>query len=303
MGGCDLNVRRISCSTSVSRPDASSATKTLESLLPEWSVIATCVTPGDHIASTLRPNVPLHWAIHDEAKVRLLISRGAAVNARQGEGRTPLYLAASLGDGTAMLKFLLEQGADPRIATANGITPLMAAAVRGDVAALLLIAGKNMDVNLKDGAGETALMFAATNGSADAVGFLLDRGADARVRSKRNETALGNAGTAGVEATIRLLLDHGAEINVRNIRGYSPLMLAASSDAVPSGAGKLLLDKGADTTYTADYDETARDLAAKRGDTAVVRLLGGLPPRTTHPATMSVPATGAERRSISGAVG
>jgi hypothetical protein len=139
-------------------------------------------------------------------------------------------------------------------------------------------------------------MFAATNGSADAVGFLLDRGADARVRSKRNETALGNAGTAGVEATVRLLLDHGAEVNVRNIRGYSPLMLAASSDAVPSGAVKLLLAKGADTTYTADYDESARDLASKRGDTAVVRLLGGMPSKTTHAATINCERRRASRR-------
>jgi ankyrin repeat protein/mono/diheme cytochrome c family protein len=257
---------------------------------------------ADVSAKNRRGSTPLHWAIHDEAKVRLLISRGAAVNARQVEGRTPAYLAASLGDGTAVLKLLLEQGADPRTATATGMTPLMAAAVRGDVATLRLIADKNVDINAKDGAGETALMFAATNGSPDAVGFLLDRGADARVKSKRNETPLGNAATAGVEATVRLLLDHGAEVNVRNIRGYSPLMLAAGSDAVPSGAVKLLLAKGADTTYTADYDESARDLASKRGDTAVVRLLGGLPSKTNHPAPMSVPVTSAEHRSISGAI-
>ena len=257
---------------------------------------------ADVNAKNRRGSTPLHWAIHDEAKVRLLISRGAALDAKQVEGRTPVYLAASLGDGTAILKFLLEQGANPGMATANGMTPLMAAAVRGDVTALRLIADTHVDINAKDGAGETALMFAATNGSADAVGLLLDRGADARVRSKRNETALGNAGTAGVEATVRLLLDHGAEVNVRNIRGYSPLMLAASSDAVPAGAVKLLLAKGADTTYTADYDESARDLASKRGDTAVVRLLDGMHSKTNHPATMSAPATSAERRSISAAV-
>jgi len=156
--------------------------------------------------------------------------------------------------------------------------------VRGDVVAMRQLIAHKADVNARNGAGETALMFAATNGSPDAVRFLLDNGADARARSKRNETALGNAGTAGVEETVRLLLDHGAEVNVRNIRGFSPLMLAASSDAIPVGAVKLMLAKGADTSYTADYDENARDLASKRGDTEVTRLLGGL---TRKPAPVS----------------
>jgi hypothetical protein len=52
-------------------------------------------------------------------------------------------------------------------------------------------------------------------------------------------------------------------------------MLAASSDTIPADVVKLLMARGADTSYTADYDETARDLAAKRGDTEVTRLLGG----------------------------
>ena len=109
--------------------------------------------------------------------------------------------------------------------------------------------------------------------------MLLEHGADVRVRTKRNETALGNAATAGVEETVRLLLDQGAEVNVRNIRGYSPLMLAASSDTIPHGSGQAAACAGADQSFKGDYDETARDLAAKRGDTEVTRLLGGVPSR------------------------
>jgi hypothetical protein len=141
-------------------------------------------------------------------------------------------------------------------------------------------------------------MFAAADGNPDAVRFLLDRGADARVRTKRNETALGNAATAGNEETVRSLLEHGAEVNVRNIRGYSPLMLAAGSDAIPTGVVKLLLAKGADTSFTADYEESARDLAAKRGDTEVTRLLGAAVRRTTS----STPTDAGRARRIPDAV-
>lgn len=250
---------------------------------------------ADVNAKNRRNSTPLHWAIHDEAKVRLLLSRGAAVNARNVEGHTPLYLATGLGNGNAVTQLLLEKGADPAIAAANGQTSLMRAAARGDVAALRMLVAKHADVNTRNGAGETALMFAATNGSPDAVRFLLDNGADARARSKRSETALGNAGTAGVEETVRMLLDRGAEVDVRNIRGYSALMLAASSDAIPTGAVKLLLARGADTSFTADYDDSALDLAAKRGDTAVTRALAGAPRKAPEPASAAMTRSGATR--------
>src|SRR4030095_5792393 len=88
-----------------------------------------------------------------------------------------------------------------------------------------------------------------------------------------------------VEASVRMLLDHGAEVNVRNLRGFSPLMFAASSDTVPADVVKLLLERGADALFTADYDETAHDLAAKRGATAVTRLLSETPRKTPHAAS------------------
>src|SRR6266511_2256851 len=257
---------------------------------------------ADVNAKNRRGSTPLHWAMHDEAKVRLLLSRGAAINAKQVEGRTPLYLAASLGNGRSILRLVLERGGDPSIATVNGQTPLMAAAVRGDVEGMRLLIDSKADVNVQNGAGETALMFAASNGNPKAVALLLDRGADARVRTKRNETALGNAGTAGVEETVRLLLDHGAEVNIRNIRGFSPLMLAASSEVMPAGVVKLLLSKGADTSYTADYDETARDLAAKRGDNEVARLLGVSSHKPTEPAAAISPVVNLQAGSIPDAV-
>jgi len=253
---------------------------------------------ADINAKNRRGATPLHWAIHDEAKVRLLISRGAQINARQVEGRTPLLLAASMGSGNAIVRLLLENGADASLATANGQTPLMAASLRGDVEAMRLLIDQKVDVNSRNGAGETALVQAATNGSPQAVALLLASGADARVRSKRNETALGNAASAGVEETVKLLLDHGAEVNVRNIRGFSPLMLAASSDTLPAAVVRLLLAKGADTSFRGDYDETARDLAAKRGDTEVTRLLGGIASKAAAPS----PPVSADIRIIPNAV-
>lgn len=229
---------------------------------------------ADVNARNRRNSTPLHWAVTEEAKVRLLLAKGAQVDAKQIEGRTALYQAASIARGVPIMRLLLDKGANPQLTLLNGRTPMMAAAGRGDVEAMRLLADRGAAIDTRNGAGETALILAAGDGSPEAVRFLLEHGADARAKTKRDETALGNAGTAGNAEVVRMLLDRGAEVNHRNIRGYSPLMLAASSDSIPTDVVRMLLDKGADASFTADYDESARDLAVKRGNTEVARLLG-----------------------------
>src|SRR5262249_50752449 len=150
--------------------------------------------------------------------------------------------------------------------------------------------------------GETALMLACASGNPDAARLLIERGADVRVKSKRNETALGFAGTAGGKATVELLLAKGAEGNVPNFRGYSPLIFAPSSDSMPAEVIRLLLDKGADASFTGDYDEPASALAAKRGHTEAARLLfGGASSSSDNSMVKAMPVSVSDR-SIPAAV-
>ena len=255
---------------------------------------------ADVNARNKRDSSPLHWAIHDEAKVRLLIGHGANINAKQADGRTPLYQAASLATGGSVLHLLLAQGADPNLATAAGQPPLMAAAVRGDVDMMRQLIGKNAKVNAKNGAGSTALMAASLNGNPRAIQLLLEKGADAKLLNKRKESALANAATTGSEETVKLLLDAGAPVNASDDRGYSPLMYAAGSDTIPVGVVKLLLAAGADATVSGE-EETARSLAAKRGNTEVSRLLG-VPAESRKIASVFRPVGGRRERAIPEAV-
>ncbi len=257
---------------------------------------------ADVSAQNRRRSTPLHWAIDSEAKVRLLLSKGASVNAKQVEGRTPLYLAAMLGTGVPTMRLLFSKGADPNQASLNGITPLMLAAARGDVGGVQLLIEKGANVDTRNGAGETALMAACSSGNARAVKLLIHQGADVKATSKRNETALGFAATAGVQASVEMLLASGADVNTRNFRGYSPLMFAASSDTLPAGVIKLLIDKGADTSFTGDYDEPASALAVKRGHTEAARLLGTWSPSQTASDTAVTKAVNFDQRSIPDAV-
>jgi ankyrin repeat protein len=228
---------------------------------------------ADVRAVNRRRSTPLHWAIHDEAKVRLLVASGANVNAKQADGRTPLFQAASMGgNSTSIVRFLLENGADPNLAAANGQTPLMVAANRGNVEVVRMLIAQKVNVNARSGNGATALIAAASGGSAQIVKLLLDQGADPNIRTKKNDSALGEAATAGVEESVRLLLAKGASVDAPDDRGYTPLMYAAASDAVPTTIVKLLLSKGADPKATGE-GQTAASLAAKRGDTESARIL------------------------------
>src|SRR5262249_49461275 len=75
--------------------------------------------------------------------------------------------------------------------------------------------------------------------------------------------------------------------------------------AMPAGIIKLLLDKGADASFTGDYDEPASALAAKRGHTEAARLLGAVSPSPSASATAPLTAVSVSvsHRSIPGAVG
>ena len=120
----------------------------------------------------------------------------------------------------------------------------MAAAVRGDVEAMRLLSTRRREVNAKNGAGETALIVwqrATVIPPPCSCCSIAARDAMCRTNATKRRWAM--RALPGNEETVNLLLDHGAEVNVRNIRGYSPLMLAASSDAVPAGVVKLLLAK------------------------------------------------------------
>lgn len=254
---------------------------------------------ADGKAVNKRRSTAAHWAIHDAAKLRQIIDAGVDVNARQADGRSLLYQAASLGNGNASLRLLLERGADANLATANGQTPLIAAAGRGDVEAMQLLLAKKANPHAQSGTGGTALMAAAASRNSQAVALLLATGADANLATKKNETALANAATAGTEASVRLLLDKNAKVNIADDRGYTPLMYAAASETMNARVVQMLLAAGADEKAVGE-GETARSLAAKRGDTEAARLLGV--PVADRKAGGVAPANGAAPRSVPVAV-
>jgi ankyrin repeat protein len=154
--------------------------------------------------------------------IKVLIDRGANVNARTKEvhpgrrwlyslgdvswvdmtGQTPFLRAALSGD-TVLMRLLLDHGADPNITTQGGTTALMAAAgVNWTVAqtytvskeslleAVRLCLEKGADVNAANSMGLTAVMGAANRGSDDIIRFLVEKGARIDVKDAVGRTAV-----------------------------------------------------------------------------------------------------------------
>ncbi len=166
----------------------------------------------------------------------------ASADTPDNHGITPLMYAAEIGSVAAM-RLLLDRGADVNAQNAFGSTALMWSV--SDPAKVRLLLDRGAQVNTAANSGRTALIIAAfTNPSAEVVRLLLAKGAKVDVMDKRHVTPM-NAATFGNDtATVRLLLEAGADIDTPDtFIGLTPLMNAAGNRNVE--AVKLLLAKGA----------------------------------------------------------
>jgi ankyrin repeat protein len=177
---------------------------------------------------------PLHGAVYSRSRetVELLLARGASVKAKYrndtADGITPLHLAASQGD-REMAEVLLAHGAEINAKAGNGATPLHDAANSGSLETVELLIERGAEVNAKyknaNADGITPLHIAAAKGSAEVAGALLAHGAEVDARARNGATPLHDAANAGSAAVAEVLLTHGAEVNAKAQSG-TPLALA-----------------------------------------------------------------------------
>jgi ankyrin repeat protein len=108
------------------------------------------------------------------ALVEQLIARGAAVNARDFAGRTPLHEAA--GGRGELVSVFLRHGAEVNARDKGGVTPLHRAAQYGDDATITTLLKAGAAVNAVDRHGATPMDYAVGNGMEDTVILLLEHG-------------------------------------------------------------------------------------------------------------------------------
>jgi len=191
---------------------------------PPWAASQPLVETWGRPAPTARPDF--------REMVKLLLGRGAKVDAPAMEGMQPLHVAAG-SCCHEVAELLIEHGAQ---VDAGGdedrrMCPLHWAAMKrcADVAKVLLAHGARVDVVHKG--GWQPLHWAAANDARDVAGLLVAQGAQLDEASGDDgRTPLHQAVRHGHERMVRALLEHGADPMAVDGQGKTPRDICRYAD-------------------------------------------------------------------------
>ena len=108
--------------------------------------------------------------------VKILLNRGADIDARNYFGSSGLLVAAMQGNEyIEVIEILLDRGADINARDNDGYTPLIWAGEYGNIEVFKLLLARGADINVRDEEGRTALMIAAERGRKEVVEVLQNK--------------------------------------------------------------------------------------------------------------------------------
>ena len=202
--------------------------------------LATCLLALSPTSAQVPPSaveIAAYGGLHaaaakgDTVEIDRLVQAGADLEARDGNGRTPLMVAAFRRDDAAA-KVLIDAGANLNALDHQSYDVITIAAVLDDLAMLkLAIASGGYTRAITSPYSGTALIAAAHLGHAEVVAALIAARAPLDHVNNLGWSALIEAivlGDGGErhQATVRALIDGGADLNLPDGKGVSPLSLA-----------------------------------------------------------------------------
>ena len=188
----------------------------------------------------------LMWAIPELTKVKLLVARGANVNARSADlGRTPLLVAAGYPNTADVLRVLVRKGADIKAKDKEGMHALGRAVLHADVETVRFLVENGSDMSDRGGFGEFGLGLYFARKDVQIAEYLLSKGV------KVGKEALAVARNAQSVTLLDRMLAAGADVNApinasHDCLKSTPLLMATAAEQTRPEALRWLLDKGAD---------------------------------------------------------
>jgi quinoprotein dehydrogenase-associated probable ABC transporter substrate-binding protein len=229
---------------------------------------------NDWLAHGANVNTELSNAVTADDKVRvtyLLEKKGAAINALDLQGETPLHHALQLRYPD-MVAFLVAHGADVNLRDRDGWTPIMTAAYGDDGDAVKLLAAHGADPNALSAQNLTALGIATQYGKDKAALALIAVGADPnRPIGEAGYTPLMLVAANDARDVAQALMQKGADVNARNSGGVTALMIAAANGRAEMA--ELLVRAGANVKAQSERGDTALSIARAKGHEKVIKVL------------------------------
>jgi len=284
-------------STQMQQDEINQASRTRVRWAPDLWVDSSSIN-----APTRSGETPLISAIStgDDELVRLILQRGADVEARCADQMTPL-MHAMIHESHSIVELLLSNSAQVDATTA-GWTVLHRAAAMMDIPLVKILLVRGADVEARSpkdfvpnknplarmsssdlddydevdaseaDRGWTALLRATANGNEAMVRLLLEKGADIEARSPSNGTPLICAAEGKYEAIVDYLLMNGADVNAEDDFGWKPLHRALVNRGGERVA-QMLLTHGADVNARCVYQKTPLHYAIEKSNDFMVSFL------------------------------
>ncbi|PCI97013.1 MAG: hypothetical protein COB15_08590 [Flavobacteriales bacterium] len=225
--------------------------------------------------------------------VQFLIDKGALVNDKDSDGKTPLWYAAEENnyevakilinnnaevnitgdwnpldraaecsyDGVKVINLLISNGADVNLIVGGTNHIALVSALRQEkIEATKILIEKGSNINHQNANGETPTMQVAYYDREEHLQLLLKNGATIKGRNHfSGDEILHNAAFGGYSGMIKILVEKGAGLNPINKQGETPLHIAVILGKIK--AVKTLLDLGAKSDIKDNNGNTPLDMA------------------------------------------
>ncbi len=147
--------------------------------------------------------------------VQCLLVKGADVNAKVYWKRTALHLASETGH-LKTVQCLIDNGADVSAKDKLEISALHLASEKGHLEIVQYLNAKGADINAKDEDKQTALHLASREGHLKNVQCLIEKGANVNAKDEDNQTALHFASERGHLEIVQCLIANNADVNAKS---------------------------------------------------------------------------------------
>ena len=224
-------------------------------------------------------DTPLHIAVKYsiEAMVKLLLHWEAETEIKDLGGSTPIQLASSRGRNESILLILIEKGASIETRDLEWRTPLGNAIDSDLPSSAQILIRHGADVNATSNASKirtTLLCQAVRQGKEWAVNLLLKKGADPHKIDDFGRQALHYAIEAGQESMVRVLIDHGGIQHVTAGRMLNNMSLHLAVSKANLTIIEMILKAGADTNEQNWSGDTALHELIRRQPTHLAQIVG-----------------------------